>query len=209
MAFITLRQLAFEFRRMEAGGDPSPDFHIPEAYAILLARQCLAMLIKPQIFENYNDDDRSLPGLFIAHYTVNVLGDVNHRYINIPEFFMSLDRNRGLKIAPVEEPTHEFIPRNTPGVTYNLESADAEQQHTYYLEGLKAFFDKEMELAKVLVKCFVPAPASISEDSPLPIYPEQQIPLLTLMRQTWADRSVQDKVIDGNKDLGVKMPFNK
>lgn len=205
MAFITPRKLAFEFRRMEAGGDPGPDFHIPEAYAILLVRQCLAMLIKPQIFENYNDDDRNLPGMFWAYYTVNVQGTGNHKYIDLPEFYVGLDRNRSVRIAPVQEPTREFIPRNNPGLTYNLPCADAEMQDTYYIEGLKAFFDKEVDIAKVLVKLFVPAPASIEDDDILPIYPEQQIPLLQLMRQAWKNDVIQDKVIDGNKDLGTKI----
>lgn len=190
---------------MEAGGDPGPDFHIPEAYAILLARQCLGSLIKPLIIDNLNDEDRTLPSMFWAYYTVSVQGEVDHRYIDLPEFFFSLDRNRGIKIAPVKEPTAEFIPRNNPGVTYNLECADAEGQQTYYIEGLKVYFDKEFDLAKVLVKLYVPAPASIGEDSPLPIYPEQQMPLLQLMRQTWRNDVVQDKVIDNNKDLGTKI----
>jgi hypothetical protein len=204
---ITLRKIAYEFLKLEAGGDPGPDFPLTQAYAILLARQCLNALLKPEFYDNLNNEDRGALVMCIVPYEVSVSGEVGHQYIDLPEFYIRLPFNKGLHgIAPIEEPTHHFIPRNSPGVTYNLPCADAELQQTYYAEGKKIYFDKEVDLAKVLLKLIVAAPDSIGENDSLPIYPEQQIPLLSLMRATVANRPVHDKVIDGNADIGTKIP---
>jgi hypothetical protein len=207
MGFITLRQVAAEFRKIEAGGDPGPDFPITEAYAMLMARQGLNLLLKKSYWEHLNEDDRSGMQLIIASYTVNVLGEDDHKYVNLPEFYLDLPFNKGLKgVAPVEEPTQEFIPRHTPEVSYNLDCADAEQQRTYYQEGTRIFFDKELELGKVLLKLRVGAPDSILPDSPLPMYSDQLMPLIQIMRQIVTNQPVQDKIADGNKDIGVRTP---
>jgi hypothetical protein len=205
---ITLRKIAYEFRRMEAGGDPGPDFHISIPYAILLARQCFNVILKQSYWEAINNDDRSGGmQMVIVGYEVDVLGENDHKYIALPEFFLNLPFNTGLKgIAPIEEPSHEFIPRNTPSVSYNLPCGDVQQQMSYYQEGMRVMFDKAMDLAKVLVKLRVGAPDSITEDMSLPIYPEQQHSILMLMRATMANAPIQDKIIDNNKDIGTRIP---
>lgn len=203
---ITLRKIAFQFRQMEAGGDPGPDFHISEAYAILLARQCLNEMLGQLIYTNLEADDRSSIPMYIATYTVDVQGsDVSHRYLDLPEFYYPLPFNKGLKgIAPVQEPTKEFIPRHNPSVTYNIPCGDVQGQTSYYVEGLRVYFDKEFDLKKVLVKLLIAAPDSIEEDDTLPIFPNQQTPLLRLMRLTYANKPIQDKVIDNNNDIGIR-----
>lgn len=208
MAFVTLRKIAYQFRKMMAGGDPNPDFPITEAYAVLHARQCLNFLLKPEYFDNVNNDQRSGGlELMIASYEVDVLGEDNHQYLDLPDFYIRLPFNKGLKgIAPIEEPTNEFIPRHTPEVTFNLPCADAEGQMTYYTEGKKVYFDKEVDLAKVLVKLIIAAPDSIGVDDSLPIYPEQQTSLLLLMKSMFKEEPVQDKIIDNNKDISVRTP---
>ncbi len=204
---ITLRKIAFEFRRMMAGGDPGPDFHIPEAYAILLARQGLQALIRPIILDNLNQDDRSSLPMYIATYEVNVQGEVGHQFLELPEWYIRLPYNKGLHgIAPIEEPTNFYIPRHNPQVTYNLDCADVEGQRSYYAIGMKVYLDKEEEKSKLLVYLVIPAPDSITEDASLPMFPEQQFELLALMRQLWANEPIQDKIIDGNKDLQVRVP---
>lgn len=207
---ITLRQLAYEFRRVEAGGDPGPDFPISEAYAILLARQCLNELLGHLIFAYMDSDDRGPIPMYIATYTVDVEGEDNHKYLDLPEFYQPMPFNKGLKgIAPVEEPTHEFVPRHNPSVSYNLPCADVEQQQSYYVEGTRVFFDKEVGFTKLLVKLIIAAPDSITEDAALPIFANQQAPLLRLMRVTYSNRPIQDKIIDGNKDLGTTIPIQR
>ena len=189
-----------------AGGDPGPDFHIPEAYAILLARQGLQALVAARIFPQ-DPDDRANTPMYIASYTVNVQGTVGHQYLDLPEWYIRMPFNKGLHvIAPVQEPTNHYIPRHNPQVTYNLDCADAEGQRTYYTIGQRVYLDKEEEKAKLLVYLVIPAPDSIGDDDPLPMFPEQQVELLALMRQIWANEPIQDKIIDGNKDLGVRIP---
>lgn len=207
---ITLRKIAYQFRRMEAGGDPGPDFPITEAYAILLARQCLNEMLGQLIFAFMNTDDRGHIPMYIASYEVDVLGEADHKYIDLPDFYQPLPFNKGLKgIAPIEEPHHEFIPRHNPSVTYNLPSGDVELQQSYSVEGFRVRFDKDLDLAKVLVKLIVAAPDNIDEDDSLPIFANQQAPLLRLMRATYAGTPIQDKIIDSNKDLGVTIPIQK
>lgn len=204
---ITLRKLAYEFRRMEAGGDPGPDFHIPEAYAVLLARQALQALVGARIF-HIDPDDRSTAPMYIATYTVNVEEDASHnKYIDLPDWYIRLPFNKGLHgVAPVENPTQFYVPRRNPEVTYNLDCADAEGQKTYYVIGQRVYLDKQEELGKLLVYLVIPAPDSVGEDDPLPMFPEQQVEVLTIMRQVWANDRIQDKIIDGNNDIGTKLP---
>jgi hypothetical protein len=203
---ITPRKLAYEFRRMMAGGDPGPDFHIPEAYAILLARQGLQALVAARIFPQ-DQDDRSNAPMYIAQYEVNVLGEFGHQYLDLPDWYLRMPFNKGLHgIAPVQEPTQHYIPRHNPQVTYNLDCADVEGQRSYWVIGQRVHLDKEEEKAKLLVYLLIPAPDSIGDDDPLPMFPEQQFELLGLMRQLWANEPIQDKIIDGNKDIGIKLP---
>lgn len=208
MAFITLRKIAYEFRKLEANGEPGPDFPISVAYAVLLARQCLNELLKPEFFDNMQNDDRGALAMYIAGYEVNVSeNDDDIKYIDLPDFYARLPFNKGLHgIAPIESPSQHFIPRNSPSVTYNLPCADVEGADSYYVEGKRVYFDKALDLQKVLVKLIVAAPDQIGEDDSLPIYPEQQGPLIRLMRATVANRPIQDRVFDKSPDIGVRTP---
>lgn len=176
-------------------------------YTMRLVRQAANTFLGPMILDNMANDDRSTLHMLIVGYEVDVLGETTHRYSNIPEFYQRLPFNKGLKgIAPIEEPDNEFIPRHNPTVSRNLPCGDAEQGSTYWTEGLKVFYDKEIELGKVLMKLLVVAPDSIGPDDPLPIFPEMQFTIITMVRQMYANRPLQDKMLDGNADIGVKIP---
>lgn len=204
---VTVRMLAQEVHRLESGGPPSMDSPFDMGYTMRLVRQAANTFLGPMILANLGQDDRGSLPLLIVGYQVDVQGEDTHRHLTLPDFFIQLPFNRGLKgIAPIEEPTSEFIPRLTPGVSHNLPCADAEQEMTYWQEGLTVYFDKEIELAKLLVKLVVVAPDSIGDDQPLPLYPEMQFPIIALVRQMYSNRPLQDKLLDGNADIGVKIP---
>jgi len=59
----------------------------------------------------------------------------------------------------------------------------------------------------VLVDLVVASPDSIEPDDVLPIYPEHQADLIVMVRQMIANRPLQDKILDSNADLGVKIPL--
>lgn len=204
---ITVRQLAMEVIRLESGGPPSMDSPFDLGYTMRLVRQAANTFLGPMILANLGQDDRGSLPLLIVGYQVDVQGEDTHRTLTLPEFFMQLPFNRGLKgIAPIEEPTSEFIPRNNAGVSHNLPCADAEQQVTYWQEGLTVYFDKEVELAKLLVKLVVVAPDSIGDDQALPLYSEMQFPIIALVRQMYANRPVLDKLLDNSPDAGIRIP---
>lgn len=199
---ISLRQIAQEVIRLESGGDVSNESPYDEGYTIRLARQAANTLLAPMIFGNLAEDDRGTLELLIVRYTVDVQEDEDgNQYMTLPEFFMRLPFNRGLRgIAPVEDPSNEFIPRHQPGVSRGLPCADVEQQYSYYQEGFTIYFDQELEFGKVLLKLLVAAPDSILPDAPLPLYPEMQLPIIQMVRQLYQNRPLMDKILDQNPD---------
>jgi len=205
---ITLQQLAWEVIRLESGGSQSDDSELSEAYVIKMLRQAANKLLVSQIYNNLNSDDRSSLPLCIASYTVSVQGTNPNKYIDLPEFYMLLPFNKGLYgIAPVDNRTKHFIPRHNPGVSKDLPCADLDPgMYSYFTEGLRVYFDNELPLAKVLVKLLVAAPDTIGVDDSLPIYPDMQIDLIQMVRSMLQNSPPQDKRLDGNPDLGVKVP---
>jgi hypothetical protein len=207
---ITLRKIAAEVKRLESGGDPSQDSQLSEAYLILLARQAANAVLHTRIHERLNtpdDGDRSVPQLMIASYEIDVEGDAPNKRITLPEFQQNLAFNRGLVIAPVDDPTNHFIPRHNPGVSKFLPCAELEEgQNSYWQKGKNVYFDESMDLAKVLVDLLVAAPDSVGIDDALPIYPEMQFEIIAMVRQMIANKPLQDKLLDGNADKGVKTP---
>jgi hypothetical protein len=203
---VTLEKLAAEVIRLESGGSPSMDSELSEAYVILMLRQAANKLLAPIIYNNMNSDDRGTLPLVIASYTVDVQGSHPNRYLDLPEFYQALPFNKGLYgIAPVDNRSKHFIPRHNPGVSYGLPCADLDPgMHSYFTEGLKVYFDDQMSLKKVLVKLLVVAPDNIAKTDSLPIYPEMQADLIQMVRGMLANQPIQDKKLDGNKDIGVK-----
>lgn len=205
---ITLRKLAQEVIRIESGGDPSNDSQLSEAYIILMARQACNKVLQAKIYEKLNEDDRSTLHLMLATYTVTVAGDSPNKYITLPDFYMSLPFNKGLHaIATVEDPTNFFIPRHNPSVSRTLPCADLEPgQYSYWTKGMKVYFDgDEVDFGVVLVDLVVAAPDNVAADDALPIYPDQQADVILLTRQMLSNRPVQDKILDNNADIGVRV----
>lgn len=202
----TLRQIAQEAIRLESGGDVSDDTRFSEAYTILMARQAANKLISPLIYANMNEGDRGTLPLLIVGYEVSVTGTVPNRKVTLPEAYNNYAFGKGLYgIAPIEDPTNHFIPRNSPAVSRNLPCADLEpDQNSYYTEGLTAYFDENMDLKKVLVKVIMAAPSSVGPDDNLPIYPEMEYDIIMMVRQMLREQPIQDKILDGNSDIGVK-----
>ncbi len=203
---ITLRQIAYQALRPESGGDISIDSNLSEAYAIRYARQAANKMLAPKVFERLSQDDRSGLQLMIVTYEVDVLGDIPAQYSNIPEFYINLPFNKGLHgIAPIDDPTNFFIPRNTPSVSRNLPCADLEpDQYSFWTVGLKAFYDNNIDFGKVLMYLAVAAPDSIGVDDPLPIFSEMQYDLILMVRQMLTNQPLQDRVVDNNPSIGVK-----
>lgn len=204
---VTLRKIAQEAMRYENGGDLSEDTRFSESYTILLARQAANKLISPLIFANMNEGDRGGLPMLIAGIQATVTGTVPNRKITLPDAYNNLPFGGGVVgIAPVEDPTNHFIPRNSPSVSRNLPCADLEPgQNSYYVEGLTAYFDENMDKKIVLVKVRMAAPDSIGADDSLPIYPEMEYDIIMLVRQMLRDQPVQDKILDNNADIGVKV----
>ena len=205
---ITLRKISQEIIRLESGGDKSIDSQLSEGYVMLMVRQASNRFLKNMILENLGEDDRSTLPLMVVRYTVDVFGESPNKYITLPEFYIHLPFNKGLRgLALVEDPTNEGIPRHNPGVSRNLPCADLEPgQFSYYTEGLKVYFDDNFEYGKVLLKLVVASPDSIGADDALAIYPEHQADLILMVRQMLANQPIQDKILDNNKDVGVKIP---
>jgi hypothetical protein len=206
---ITLRKLARQVIELESGGSQSVDSQLSEAYVILLCRQASNKFLTQDLYARMSQDDRSTLQLMIASYEVTVAGENPNKYITLPEFYINLPFNKGIHgIAPVEDPTNFFIPRQNPSVSFNLPCSDLEPEtYSYWTKGMKVYFDNDIDFAKVLVDLVVASPDTIDKDDPLPIYPEHQADLIVMVRQMIANRPLQDKIVDGNPDLGVKIPM--
>jgi hypothetical protein len=205
---VTLRKLARQVIKIESGGNRMRDSHLSEAYVILHIRQALAKIVKPLYYENLNSDDRSTPVMYIIPYKVEVKvdDDTQRKYFDLPDFFIHLPFNKGLRaVTPVDDPLNEFVPKHNPGVSFNLPCGDLQGLTGYWIEGMKVFIDDKCELDWLLCKLLCPAPDSIEEDDPLPIYPEQQDDVIRLTREILANQPVQDRLADGNKDIGVRI----
>lgn len=202
---ITLRQLAQEVIRLESGGDKNNDSQLSEGYIILLCRQASNKFVAPMILSKMAQDDRGVPTQLIVRYQVNVQGDSPNKYFDIPECYIDTPFNKGIRVALVEDPTNEGIPRHNPGVSRSLPCADLDKgQFSFYLEGQKGYLDDNFDYGKVLLKILVASPDSIGIDAALPIYPENQFDLIAMVRQMLQGQPIQDKILDNNKDVGVR-----
>lgn len=204
---ITLRQICRQIIELESGGAQNVDSNLSEAYIIQYIRQMSNTVLKPRVYENLSQDDRSVLALMVASYEVTVKGTGSNKYIDLPEFYMSLPFNKGLAaVAPIDDPTAFFIPRLNPAVSKNLPCADLDPgQFSYYSKGMKVFFDNELEFGKVLVDLVVASPDSIGVDDPLPIFAEHQIEIIQKVREMLKTMPLQDKLIDSNPDKSVKV----
>lgn len=204
---ITLRQIALEIIELESGGARNDDSNLSLPYVVLYVRQFSNTVLAPRVFEKLAVDDRSLLQLMIASYTVSVQGTGSTKYITLPEFYMSLPFNKGLAaVAPVDDPTNHFIPRNSPAVSKNLPCADLEPgQFSYWTKGMNVYFDNDLEFGKVLVDLVVASPDSIGLDDPLPIYPEHQAQIIRMVRAELKSMPLQDRRLDGSPDIGTKL----
>jgi len=203
---ITVRKLAQEIKRIESGGDPSIDSQLSEGYVMTMVRQASNRFLKNMILENLANDDRSTLPLMVVRYTVDVEGTSPNKYITLPDFYIHLPFNKGVRgVALVEDPTNEGIPRHNPGVSRNLPCADlGPDEFSYYAEGYKIYFDDNFDYGKVLLKLVVASPDSIAADDSLPIYPEHQADIILMVRQMIANSPIQDKILDNNADIGIK-----
>lgn len=195
---VTIRKIAQEIIRLESGGSPSNDSELNEGYVMTMVRQASNKFLKNMVLENYADDDRSTLPLMVVRYEVDVAGTNPNKYITLPDFYIHLPFNKGLRgIALVEDPTNEGIPRHNAAVSRNLPCADLDpNQFSYYSEGLKVYFDDNFEYGKVLLKLVVASPDSIAADDSLPVYAEHQADLILMVRQMISNRPPQDKVLD-------------
>lgn len=204
---ITINKIAYEVVRLESGGSPSDDSELSLPYVRLLVRQAANKLLVTEIFKNINQDDKGVLPLVLASYEVSVQGTNPNKFIDLPDFYQNLPFNKGLYgVAPVKDRTRHFIPRLNAAVSRSLPCADLEpDQYSYFVEGLKVFFDESMDLGKVLVKLVVVAPDNIGEDDALPLYPEMQVDIILMVRQILANQPLQDRKLDNNKEIGVRV----
>lgn len=197
---VTLRKLAREIIELESGGGQSTDSNLSEAYVIQYVRQMSNTVLMPRIYEKLAQDDRSVLNLMVVTYTVNVQGTGSNKYIDLPDFYISLPFNKGLgAVAPVDDPTNFFIPRLNPAVSRNLPCADLDpDQYSYWSKGRKVYFDNDINFGKVLVDLVVASPDSVGIDDVLPIYPEHQIEIIQKVREMIKSMSFQDRKLDGD-----------
>ncbi len=204
---VTLRKIAREIIELESGGARSIDSNLSEAYVIQYVRQASNTVLAPRIYEKLSQDDRSGLHLMIASYEVVVEGTMPNKYIDLPDFYISLPFNKGLHaIAPVEDPTNVFIFRLNPSVSRNLPCADLDPgQYSFWVKGNRAYFDgNEVDFGKVLVDLIVASPDNIGVDDALPIFPEHQIEIIRIVREMIKGMPLQDRILDGSPDIQVK-----
>lgn len=206
---ITVNQIAHQVRRDLTGGDTSKDSNFNIEYIKIRARQGLNKLLKLAIYEKRNNFDRSAVTQYIATYPnldVEEDTDRGEPYLDIPEFYQSLPHNKGIyAVCPNDNHQEPLIRRNFQSVSYGLPCYHLEGKKGYYVEGMRIYFDKDFDDGKATLKLIVAAPDKFGDDDPLPILPEQQFDLIDMVKASMAERPLEDKINDGNPDIGVKV----
>jgi hypothetical protein len=143
----------------------------------------------------------------VVSYTVPVQGVGSNKYIDLPEFYMSLPFNKGLvSVAPIDDPTNAFIFRLSPSVSRNLPCADLEPgQFSCWTKGKKVYLDNDCEFGKLLLDLLVASPDSTGIDDALAIFPEHQAEIIQKVREMLKTMPLQDRRLDGSPDIGTKL----
>lgn len=209
---ITLRQIAAKIHRVLNGGQANTDSEYDDRYTISLVRPAMNEVLAIQwVNRRSSDDDRTLEKMNIATYhSIIVKNDdaTGRSYADLPDFYASLPYNRGVhQVSAMDKPLEPMIQRLNPSVTRTLPCGRLQGRKGYYVEGLRIYFDKlinKKAVVKVLIKLIVAAPNSLGIDDPLPIIPEQERRIRLMVIEEYRIEGIQDKVVDSNKDIGVK-----
>lgn len=210
---ITLRQIAGQVHRILNGGQANTDSEYDDRYTVLLIRSAINNILAIQqiMTKRQIADDRSLEKMYIATYpSISVQNDstTERSYAELPDFYISLPYNRGLvQVSAMDKPLEPMIQIPYPSVSNTLPCGQLQGRKGYYVEGLRIYWDElinKKAVQKVLVKLLVAAPDSIGINDPLPITPEQITRVREMVIAEYRQEGVQDKIVDSNKDIGVK-----
>lgn len=190
---ITLRKLAWQYIDEMTGGRQSQDSTLDDRMVALEIRAILNELIKPEYYTKYAQGDRSAITQCIATYKnipIKKDEDLDAFYSDLPEFYIALPYNKGVHSVIMADRRNQvpipLVRRNTPGVSYNTDVFQMIRKKSYYVEGLKVYYDSrdiDTKKNKAIIKLIVAAPDSIGLDDPLPILPEHQAEVLRRLRQ--------------------------
>jgi hypothetical protein len=209
----TLKQEAALIHRILNGGQANTDSEYDDRYTAKLFRSAMNEILGLQYIQSRQlADDRTHIKMYVATYpSINVKWDdaTERCYADLPDFYISLPYNRGVvQVSSMDKPLEPMIQKRNPSVSAKLPAGRLQGQIGYYVEGLKIFWDEKVTkkgVKKVLVKLVVAAPDSFGLDDSLPITPEQAAQCRDRVLNWYRNEGIQDKVVDGNKDLGVKI----
>lgn len=214
----TLREEVELIRRRIAGGDIPDDFPYDEdfvarEYRDAMREDCAAVeKTKRSSGDGGREDDKSPIAQFIYTYKVEVIVDPLSKRIcaDIPDDFMRMKWNRGVHAVHPLKPESKHLEAamlydHNPEVSAHLPIGNAEGFYSYYIEGFKIFFPRDIKrdgVNHVLVKIILPAPSSFGMDDRLPVIPENVIRIrdLVIQRLMYPGKP-QDRIADGNPNL--------
>lgn len=195
------RQIAEQVLRILNGGDYSVSDSKWDIREIeLVVSQNTAKLVRNRIYEQYSLGEADSLGQYIATFRgVPVKNDAerNLKYIDIPAKYLSLPKNRGVNsIGPEKNEFVKFIPCDIGILNfYGTRNVPFLQGNTgYWLEGLKAYFTKEVT-GPLVVKLVTTADV----DENIPDDMQSDIIVMTL---AYFQAKPEDKLNNANEDSG-------
>lgn len=211
---ITLQQIAALHIEQLSGGDKSKDSTLSYQIIIKRIRHSLANFVRPLIIERYNDDDRTVPTIFVVPYLLTLANDSLGSYVDLPDYYMSLPHNRGVKrvtlripsdTEPGEYSDNEVIPTEFPEINRNTRAGRYPTHKKYYMQGLRmrlqsVYNEPGKPLPVLIIETVCPAPDSVSDSVPLPISPDM-VSLVLKELMTTVGVVAQDK-LNNEKENG-------
>lgn len=213
----TLREEVELIMRRLSGGDVPDDSPYDRDFVAREYRDAMREDCKMEMkTRRHGDgDDKSPIGQFIATYKVPVATDTesSRAYVGIPDNFLSLKYNKGIHDLLAVDPKskhllNSFLPVENPQVSSHLMVGDPEMMegfNTYYLEGLKLYFTRNIRRDKIeycFLKLLVPGADKYGLDDALPVLPENA----ARCRDIVCERMLrpgrpQDRIADANPNL--------
>lgn len=205
---ITLTQLADIFISDFSGGDQSKDSQLDKREVILKIRSYLNPILKLEYYGKMNEGDKSAITSAIASYEVNLSeDDAGQKYIDIPDFYMTLPHNKGLHRIHIKgNAFRDFIPVSNPGVSGELPHMKIKGLQYFYVEGKKAMMLNgciASKADKIVLQLIVPAPDSLGDTDPLPLLKEHMGDVMARLKQDFAPMAMipNDYANNQNKDI--------
>lgn len=219
----TLRELAWQVRRIIQKGEVSSDYQIGEREVMKIIREVAYKLMKTNWFEMRNLQDKTPDAHFVADFynqDVKTDNSLFMDYTDLPASYMSLPDNSGVyAVRPMPSQDDQNPKAMIPiqpfdmDIFNNLPAGALEQQWCYEIRRDKIYYHKksgkrpsEKGITKVIISLASIDPQSVGANDRFPVPPEMHFDLISQTLQVFgmAEQQIKDMVVDDNPNVRVE-----